>query len=155
MDPLEARAVRVAALDALSRRDHASEGLRRKLIDKGFDPVIVSDVIGRLCTERLLDDRRYVENYVGLHAARGQGPIRVRADLKKHGLEGEVVEGAVKSYGEWIDQLRRARQKKFGATLPTDYAGRQRQIRFLSYRGFTGAQIRMALGFDSDLDADM
>jgi regulatory protein len=52
-------------------------------------------------------------------------------------------------------QLRRARQKKFGAALPDNYADRQRQARFLGYRGFTSAQIRTALGFDTDLDADI
>ena len=30
----------------------------------------------------------YTENFVAYHAARGQGPLRVRADLRRHGLEG-------------------------------------------------------------------
>jgi SOS response regulatory protein OraA/RecX len=51
-------------------------------------------------------------------------------------------------------QLRKARHKKFGAQLPTTYADKQRQAQFLGYRGFTSAQIRMALGLDFDLDAD-
>jgi regulatory protein len=154
MDPLDSRAARVAALDALARRDHASEELRRKLLDKGYDPAVVGDVIERLCAEKLVDDRRFVENFIGFHAARGQGPVRVRADLRKIGLQGELVEDGVEAYGDWVDQLRKARQKKFGLELPTDYAGRQRQARFLGYRGFTGAQIRMALGFDTDIDSD-
>jgi regulatory protein len=54
-----------------------------------------------------------------------------------------------------LTQLKKARQKKFGAALPTNYADRQRQSRFLAYRGFTGAQIRTALGFDIDLDVDI
>jgi regulatory protein len=154
MDPLDARAARVAALDALARRDHASEELRRKLLDKGYDPAVVGELIERLCAERLVDDRRFVENFIGFHAARGQGPVRVRADLRKIGLPGELVEDGVEAYSDWIGQLRKARQKKFGADLPTDYADRQRQARFLGYRGFTGAQIRMALGFDTDFDVD-
>jgi regulatory protein len=50
--------------------------------------------------------------------------------------------------------LRRAQQKKFGGTLPKSFDDRQRQARFLGYRGFTSAQIRTALGFDIDLDSD-
>ena len=88
------------------------------------------------------------------HAARGQGPVRVRAELRRHGLEGPLVEECLDAYPDWIVQLRKARQKKFGAQLPGDYADKQRQARFLGYRGFTSAQIRMALGFDIDLDAD-
>jgi regulatory protein len=154
IDPLDSRAARVAALDSLARRDRSSEDLRRKLLDKGYDPAVVGGVIERLCTEKLLDDHRYVENFVSFHAARGQGPLRVRADLRKIGMQGVVVEDAIDAYPDWIAQLRTARQKKFGTQVPTHYADRQRQARFLGLRGFTGAQIRMALGFDTDLDVD-
>ena len=148
------RATRVAALDFLARRDRSSADLRRKLVDKGYDPAIVGAVIEHLCTARLLDDRRYVENFVGFHAARGQGPLRVRAELRAVGMQGELVEEAIDAYPGWIEQLGKARQKKFGTQRPTHYADRRRQAQFLTYRGFTGAQIRMALGFDTDLDVD-
>jgi len=138
----------------LARRDHASEDLRRKLLDKGYDPTVVADVIERLCGEKLVDDRRFLESFISYHAARGQGPHRVRAELRKSGLQGEIVEQGLTAYGDWIADLRKARQKKFGAQLPTHYADKQRQARFLSYRGFTGAQIRLALGFDTDIDVD-
>jgi regulatory protein len=154
LDPLDARAARVAALDALARRDHASEDLRRKLLEKGYDAGVVAPLLEALRAEKLLDDRRYTENFVTYHAARGQGPVRVRADLRRRGLEGGVVEECLDAYPDWIVQLRKVRQKKFGASLPGNYADRQRQARFLGYRGFTSAQIRTALGFDIDLDSD-
>jgi regulatory protein len=151
---LDSRAARAAALDALARRDYAAEDLRRKLLDKGYDPAVVAGVIERLCGEKLVDDRRYVESFISFRAARGQGPRRVRADLGKIGLQGEIVEQGLAAYGDWIADLRKARQKKFGAQLPTHYADQQRQARFLGYRGFTGVQIRLALGFDTDFDVD-
>ena len=154
VEPLNARAARAAALDALARRDHAAGDLRRKLLEKGYDPAVVAPLLDALRAEKLLDDRRYAENFVAYHAARGQGPVRVRADLHRHGLEGGLVEECLQAFPDWIVQLRQARQKKFGAQLPGDYADKQRQARFLGYRGFTSAQIRMALGFDTDLDAD-
>jgi regulatory protein len=155
VEPHDARAARAAALDQLARRDHASIELRRKLIDKGYNTTVVEELIARLCTERLLDDRRYLENFVAYHAARGHGPNRVRADLRKLGLQTPQAESSLEAYPDWIGQLNRARQKKFGSSLPTHYADRERQARFLAYRGFTGAQIRAALGFESDLDADL
>ena len=142
------------ALDALARRDCTAEDLRRKLLEKGYDATIVALLLDALHAEKLLDDRRYMENFVALHAARGQGPIRVRADLSRHGLQGPQVEEYLAAYSDWLAQLRTARQKKFGTPLPNNYAERQRQARFLSYRGFTSAQIRMALGFDVELDSD-
>ena len=152
VDPLDARAARVAALDALARRDHASTELQRKLRDKGYDGRVVDELIERLIAEKLLDDRRYLQNFVAYHAARGQGPNRVRADLRKLGLTD--AESSLDDYPDWVAHLKRARQKKFGTSLPTNYADRQRQARFLAYRGYTGAQIRATFGFDTDLDAD-
>ncbi len=152
--PLDARAARVAALDALARRDHASGDLRRKLIKKGYDAALVDLVLERLVVEKLVDDRRYVQSFVAYHAARGQGPLRVRADLKKLGLQGVEVEAALQAYPDWLVHLRAANLKKFGAQPSTQYADRQRQARFLSYRGYTGAQIRIGLGIDTELDFD-
>jgi regulatory protein len=151
---LDARGARVAALDALARRDHASEDLRRKLLEKGYDSSVVAPLLEALTAEKLLNDRRYMENFVAYHAAMGQGPLRVRLELRRHGLQGPHVEEYLDAFPEWIVQLQKAQQKKFGAKLPTKYAERQRHARFLGYRGFTSAQIRTALGFDIDLDSD-
>jgi regulatory protein len=124
------------------------------LRDKGFDAGLVDELIEKLRAEKLLDDRRYLENFVTYHAARGQGPNRVRAELRKLGIAAAESEASLEAYPHWGAQLERARQKKFGTSLPTNYADRQRQARFLAYRGFTGAQIREALGLDTDLDVD-
>ena len=152
VEPLDARAARVAALDALARRDYASEDLRLKLIEKGYDVSVVLPLLEALRDEKLLDDRRYLENFVAYHAARGQGPLRIRLELRRHGLQGTLVEEYLDTFPDWIAQLEKVRVKKFGAQLPENYADRQLQARFLGYRGFTSAQIRMALGFDVELD---
>jgi regulatory protein len=152
VEPLDARAARVAALDALARRDYASEDLRLKLLEKGYDVSVVLPLLEALRDEKLLDDWRYLENFVAYHAARGQGPLRIRLELRRHGLHGTLVEDYLDSFPDWIARLEKARVKKFGAQLPQDYADRQLQVRFLGYRGFTSAQIRMALGFDVELD---
>jgi regulatory protein len=154
VDPLDSRAARAAALDALSRRDHSSEELRGKLLGKGYDTTVVAELMDRLRAEKFLDDARYLENFVAYHAGRGQGPNRVREKLRNLGLPGAALDATLAAYPDWLAQLKRAREKKFGTSLPTNYADRQRQAHFLAYRGFSGAQIRSALGLDTDLDAD-
>jgi regulatory protein len=149
---LDARAARVAALNALARRDYAAEDLRLKLLEKGYDASVVLPLLDALRDEKLLDDRRYLENFVAYHAARGQGPLRIRLELRRHGLQGSPVEDYLDAFPDWIAQLEKARAKKFGAELPDDHADRRLQARFLGYRGFTSAQIRIALGFDVELD---
>jgi regulatory protein len=144
----------VSALDALARRDYASEDLRLKLTEKGYDATVVASLLEALRAEKLLNDFRYMENFVAYHAARGQGPTRIRMDLRRHGLQGAAIEEHLGTFPDWIAHLRKARQKKFGAELPKHYGDRQKQAKFLGYRGFTSAQIRTALGFDIDLDPD-
>jgi regulatory protein len=151
IDPFDARAARAAALDTLARRDYSSEDLRRRLLERGYDAVVIAPLLDALHTENLLNDRRFAENFVAYHAARGQGPQRVRVELKRHGIEGSLIQECIDSFSEWNVHLRRAQQKKFGAAVPSSAAERQRQARFLGYRGFTSAQIRTALGFDIDL----
>jgi regulatory protein len=154
VDPLDSRAARAAALDTLSRRDHSSEELRAKLLGKGYDAAVVAELMDRLHAEGFLDDGRYLENFVTYHAGRGQGPNRVREGLRHLGLTGAAIDVALAAYPDWLTQLKRAREKKFGTSLPTNYADRQRQAQFLAYRGFSSAQIRSTLGLDTDLDAD-
>ena len=138
----------------LARRDYSSGELRAKLTDKGFEPEVVQSLIVTLEREHLLDDARYVEHYVTYHSGRGQGPARISRDLKALGLSAELIERGVSEGADWVGLASEVRRKKFGRELPGGYAGKAKQARFLQYRGFTGAQIRQALGTDIDLDAD-
>jgi regulatory protein len=115
---------------------------------------VLDRVIERLVAEHLLDDRRYVDNFVGVHAARGEGPLRVRAKLHQIGVTGPLVDECLAAFPDWLTPAQTARRKKFGASLPSDYAERQRQARFLRYRGYTGPQVRAAMGFDTDINDD-
>jgi regulatory protein len=138
----------------LARRDHSSGELFARLTDKGFQADVVRPLIDLLTRERLLDDGRFVEHYVTYHSGRGQGPTRISRDLKLLGLSPELVERGLNEGPDWVSLARTVRQKKFGREIPEGYAGKAKQARFLQYRGFTGAQIRQALGTDIDLDAD-
>lgn len=138
----------------LARRDYSSGELRAKLTEKGFEPDIVQALIAALEREHVLDDARYAEHYVTYHAGRGQGPTRISRDLKALGLNVELVERCLSEGPDWVSLASQVRRKKFGRELPESYAGKAKQARFLQYRGFTGAQIRQALGTDVDLDAE-
>ena len=82
VDPADARAARVAALDMLARRDRSSGQILAKLTERGFAPDTGAGVVAALVRENLINDRRYVEHFIDYHANRGNGPIKVRAELK-------------------------------------------------------------------------
>jgi len=143
------RAVRVAALDALARRDYASEDLRRKNCSrKVYDAVVVAPLLDALRARKNCSMTGATPRVSWLiHAARGQGPLRVRADFAPPRLGGgpwsRNVSTAFSPSG--LCTCDRLDKKKFGAKLPSTYADQQRQVRFLGYRGFTSAQIRNGL----------
>ncbi len=155
-DPGNPRAARQQDLVLLARRDYCVPELRAKLQSSGYSEVAVAEALEGLERERLVNDDRYVANYVSWHAERGQGPIRIRQDLRQLGLPAAAIEAAIDPRSQtWADRARRLREKRFGAAQPVDAKARQKQVRFLLYRGYTSDQIRLALGRDVDLDADL
>jgi regulatory protein len=145
-------AVRTAAVALLARRDFASAELRAKLRSRGFDEGVASEVIAELAARGVLDDRRFAENYVNWHAGRGQGPIRIAADLRRHALPEGLIDAALACGPDWHALARRARTAKFGRQPPASWADKARQARFLQYRGFSSDHIRAATGAEPDLD---
>ena len=145
-------AARTAAIALLARRDFASAELRAKLCSRGFEEAAAGQVITELAARGVLDDRRFAENYVIWHAGRGQGPIRIAAQLRRCGLPEGLVDAALASGPDWHALARRARRARFGREPPASWADKARQARFLQYRGFSSDHIRAATGADPDVD---
>jgi regulatory protein len=153
--PEEARdavAVRAAAQALLARRDYARAELHARLAARGFEAAVVEQVLLEFEGSGILDDARFAQNYVTWHAGRGQGPIRIGAELKRLGVSGELVQAALGTESEWRAHALRVRLAKFGRQAPASWAAKARQARFLQYRGFSADHIRAAIGADLDLD---
>ena len=104
-------------------------------------------VLDALEARGFLSDERFTEQYVGSRLDRGQGPLRIREELRRRGIDGTAATEAIeRDDGFWSEQASRARRKRFGEAMPADYREWVRQARFLERRGFTTEQIRSALG---------
>jgi regulatory protein len=143
----------LAAVRLLARREHGVEELRRKLIGKGHPQDAVERVITKLQVKSLVSDDRYASTLTRHQAKRGQGPVRIRAQLRQQGLSEELVADKVTSASnDWAQLAIEARRRKFGNSLPKTAAERAKQARFLQYRGFNADQIRVALKSGADFD---
>ena len=107
-----------------------------------------------LAREGILDDARYAQNYIVHHAGRGQGPVRIAAELRRRGLADELIDAALESGPDWKALARKVCRTKFGLEPPTSWTQRARQARFLQYRGFSSDHIRAATGADPDTGSD-
>ena len=140
-------------MDLLARREHSRLELARKLESRGFAPAAIDPALDDLERDRLLDDGRFAESFAAARARKGQGPARIRAELRERGIdEADAARGLAEADPDWARIAGEVRRKRFGDALPTDYAARARQAKFLQYRGFEPEQIRAALDNPSDSD---
>ncbi len=145
--------VEVAAVRLLSRREHSTEELKRKLALKGYPAASIEAVLDKLGKKKWVSDERFAANYVHHYARRGQGPMRIRAELRQQGITDDQIQQEVGAADrDWNGLAAEVRRRKFGAALPRTAAERAKQARFLQYRGFNSDQIRAALKFDPDVD---
>jgi regulatory protein len=144
-------AVEIAAVRLLTRREHSTDELIRKLVAKGYDKEVVARVVGKLTTKRLVSDQRFASDVVQHRARRGQGPVRIRAELRQQGVPEETIDRELEAAGvDWRAVAQDVRRRKFGAAPPRTRVERAKQARFLQYRGFSADQIRAALGGGPD-----
>ena len=146
----DAKAVEAAAVRLLARREHSIDELRRKLLGKGYPSDTIEPVIQKLAGKRLVSDERFTSSFVHHHAKRGQGPVRIRAELRQQGIADSQVEEALRCAEiDWVQLAREVRRRKFGATAPRSLGERAKQARFLQYRGFDAEQLRAAFREES------
>jgi len=148
-EPRDEAALKRTAVEYLARREHSRRELERKLAGRGFDVALIGAALDELEREGKLSSSRFVDTFVRSRLAKGQGPVRIRAELAERGISGEAAADSLKSAEvDWFAAARAARHKRFGPEPPRDYRERARQARFLAYRGFDGAAIRAALELD-------
>ena len=140
------KTIEIVAVRLLARREHSLQELRRKLKARGYVEEGIETVLQKLAAKKLVSDDRFVTSFVDHHARRGQGPVRIRAELRQQGLDTELIEQNIDAADvDWAAQAREVRRRKFGTKLPRGIPERAKQARFLQYRGFSAEQIRAAL----------
>ena len=138
-----------ASLGLLASREHSAGELRVKLKQKYPDGEMHLDgVLERLQEVGLQDDERFAEMFVRYKANKGQGPTKIRHQLRSKSVDGTVISAALSdpSY-DWSELAKAVSQKKFGSSggerlSPKERARRQR---FLQGRGFGYEHIASAL----------
>ncbi len=123
--------------------------LQAKLRGKGYPEAVSAEVIATLAREGLASDARFAEMLLNARRTRGYGPVRIRRELEEKGVAAELIDRWLDVPGtDWMEQVRRVREKKYGKKLPADYTERVRQARFLQSRGYTHDQIMRVLSAD-------
>ena len=108
-----------------------------QLDDQENKAALIEQVLDELEAENLLSDERFTESYIRSRGGRGYGPDRIRQELRQKGLDATLLEDVLSSIDlDWVEIAVTVREKKFRATVPTDFKEKAKQLRFLNYRGF-------------------
>lgn len=144
--PKPPRTVRVAAMDYLSRREHATHELFQKLLAKQeYEADDISEALARLTEQNLLSDARFTEAFINQRINRGSGPAKIRAELRQKGVSDDMILRYLSDRDSlWCKSAQAVRIKKYGLELPVELKEKARQTRFLQSRGFSTEHTRYA-----------
>ena len=142
-------AVYNGSLGLLASREHSAGELRSKLKKKYPEGEMHLDaVLERLQEVGLQNDERFAEMFVRYKANKGQGPAKIRHQLRAKSVDGAVISAALSdSKYDWSELAKTVSEKKFGGSVgePLSPKDRARRQRFLQGRGFGYEHIASAL----------
>ncbi len=136
--------VRRAAMDLLAKREHSNKELTQKLAKRFSNQQdLIGQELHKLEAEDLQSDVRLAEAFIRTRTGRGQGLVKIRAELKKKGVNEEAISLAFEECGvDWFELVRQVAAKKLGSEVaPGNFKEKARLSRFLQQRGFTYDQI--------------
>ena len=147
VEPPSLDSLRGRAFALLARREHSRAELEERLRATGADVGQIALVLQELEDRNLQSDSRFAEAFVRSRVLRGQGPRVIAAELRLRGVDPALAVAALEAADtDWRASATELRRRRFGEAPPADARERARQMRFLQYRGFSGEQIRQALG---------
>lgn len=144
------------AIGFLSRRDYSRRELARRLNNKLEEGETIDEVnktLDRLEQLGYLSDERFARTRARVRANQ-HGDARIRYELRRHGVSDENIREAVDEISE-PEEVRALRvwKRRFKA-LPEDQKTRDKQIRYLMYRGFSMDSIDRVLRGRVELPED-
>lgn len=158
------------ALALLSRREHATLELTRKLRQKGYGAAETAQTIAELTEKNYLNDTRYAEARARSRAQTSKwGEGRIRQELAQHGVEKTLTQTTLEDLSQshnWLETAHKLLHRKFPQPLampenPDPALGRAeafqayqkekaRRVSFLTRRGFSLTQALQALNLPAE-----
>jgi len=137
------------ALRLLGVRGRSIREMTERLEAYNFGKEVIGEVLDRLCEAGLLDDERFAfERARAMGGGKGWGPRKLRWDLARYGLGGEIADRAIeRAYGSRSCEqvMRRLVERRFGREVMssgTDGKLRGKAQRYLLGRGFEPEQVQ-------------
>jgi regulatory protein len=132
------KALKQAAYQILSRREHSRQELTRKLLDKDYQAEEVSDLVTRLEENDIQSDYRFADMIFRSRVNKGYGWLYIKQELRHKGVNDEIINELTKNHEiDWYLQAELAYNKRFDLTNELNDKEKAKRVRFMQNRGFT------------------
>ncbi len=149
----DARRAQEKALYLLEYRNYSKRELTEKIARTAASREAAQAAAGRMEELGLIDDRRFGEDYAKeLFSRKGYGARRVAQELRRKGLDQELVQELVEKYGspeQSGENIRRVLEKKYPGWRE-DEKVRRRAFAALQRLGYSYQEVREAMGAGED-----
>ncbi len=149
----DARRAQEKALYLLEYRNYSKRELTEKIARTAASREAAQAAAGRMEELGLIDDRRFGEDYAKeLFSRKGYGARRAAQELRRKGLDQELVQELVEKYGspeQSGENIRRVLEKKYPGWRE-DEKVRRRAFAALQRLGYSYQEVREAMGAGED-----
>ena len=142
---------KLRAMNLLKSREYTTKQLHDKLKQGGYPEDIITQALDYVASYHYTDDLRYAVSYMQSHET-DKSRRRIEQDLMRKGIGKETLEKAWQTWeargGEQDEQqmISELLEKRGYCPREADLREKQRLYGFLMRRGFSGEQVRKALG---------
>lgn len=137
------KTLRARALDILSRQEVSRVNLKRKLAPHAESEEELEKVLDEFAERNWQSDQRYAEAYIHSKSNR-YGTLRLKQALAQQGIDADDCREFLPDREDELQTAISVLRKKFKQEAQ-DLKEKQKQARFLAYRGFGADTIQTAL----------
>ncbi|MHA2757815.1 regulatory protein RecX [Aeromonas dhakensis] len=139
-------AARAYAMRSLARRESAESELARRLRQQGYQEEVIEAVVDYCRGYNWVNDERYGAMAVRAGAAKGHGPLKIRFDLRRKGLDDGQIDAAFEQPElDWFELASELLERRANLADLADFKLRMKWLKYLLGRGFSQDQARYAI----------
>lgn len=135
------------AIYLLAGKDYSSGDMAWQLCRLAENAEQITLILARLSDNGYLNNSRLMAHLFDKHIRKLHGPARIKQAFRQRGFSQELTEQTINNSGvDWYASAREARIRKFGETPPSDPKEKNKQFRYLQYKGYPMDMISEAFG---------
>ncbi|MYD44268.1 MAG: regulatory protein RecX [Gammaproteobacteria bacterium] len=137
------------AIRILTLREHSVYELQNKLIQRNVAPEKIEHILAHLIELNYLSDERFAEAYTAERIRKGEGPLKIRANLLQRRIDRSLAERMIaRDELFWLEKAQGVLKRRLRSIRddPEIFSSEwSKCLRFLEGRGFPSHIARQAM----------